>query len=203
MKRTGSGSGSTSKIHILVCPIKKIYNAVTLTRDDNELLKHMNKIGRAVGRAYARKCNMDFGKPVEPKTMTPGDFEKYKVMFAMYMTSGFNSSVVNNANLKNKYNKKANLRIGPFESMKNAYSRNAYGTSLAFGTKKNLHLFGSKFDRIKKELDLFNTLANLKTNERKMVYNGLNNNNKSRVMKESKGKRSNKNTAIKYQLGLV
>ena len=203
MGQTRSGPGSTSKIHILVCPIKKIYNAVTLTKDDNELLKHMNKVGRAVGRAYAKKCEMKFGKPVEPETMTPSAFQKHKDMFAMYKSSEWNSSVVNNSNLRKNYNKKANLRIGPFESMRNSMGRKAYGSSLAFGTKKNLHLFGSKFDRIKKELDLFNALANLKTNERERVFNRLNNNNKNRIKAESRSKRGNKNTAVKQQLGLV
>ena len=161
-RRLVSKSLSMSKIHLLVSPIKKIYNSVTLTPEDVELLKHMDMVGRAVGVLYANKFKTIFINKTRVEGMNKTTFNLHRQIFAKYIQNEIPNKITiqtnftgNKHKLQRMYNSKRIQRLGPVNTMEELFSNKTgqvkykyNGSQLTKNNKNKLHLYGSKLDRI-------------------------------------------------------
>ena len=179
---SSSTDRGTSRVHILVCPIeKKIFNAVTLTPDDVELLKHMRSVGHAVGRLYAHKFKdgnnsriTTFGEKRDPESkMTAETFKIHQQIFAQYIQHSMvlKNQTRNTVRTNLFYTQYANaINKAPrnFKSMRNIFTTIKYNnTPLSKANNEKIHLYRSKLDRIMKALNNINSAE--KNNRRKRL----------------------------------
>lgn len=148
-QKKGRGWGSTSKVHILVCPIKRIYNCLTLTENDVELVKHMRTVGETIAKMYASEsmfnkksnqlpalgqANIVYGMPLNAFAQKRDEFKIYMDTLSKTLSKTLSA-------LKLNGNK-----------------------TLLNGSKENLHFFENKFNKI---------ISTLKRRQPRMESNGM------------------------------
>ena len=96
----GGQSGASSHMHVLVIPIQRLYNAVSLTPKHIDLLKHMENIGRkvvcqlAVADNYYKTDEIATQPPLltipDSETIMKSIIEKDLFEYSGYLPYGFN-----------------------------------------------------------------------------------------------------------------
>lgn len=144
--KKGREWGSTSKVHILVCPLKKIYNCLTLTEKDIKLVEHMKTVGEEIAKRYANESLF--------KKQSQIEFEIPNEVQGMDLNILFNQK------------REFNLSMDVFSKTLAALNLKGNKTLLN-GKKENLHFFSGKFNKI---------LSTLKRRQSKiMESNGMSN----------------------------
>ena len=86
----GKGAALMSHAHLLVIPRRRIYNAVTLKESHINLVKHMEKVGRAAVRSLLQADGCMPNGTVEPLERVPADLDE--LASASYLPGGLGMS---------------------------------------------------------------------------------------------------------------